>query len=57
MMSSDSIAELTSELESVINQEVMETGEKLLKEYQENKNPNSPFLLGFLTVLVPVFSR
>ena len=35
MMSSDSIAELTSELESVINQEVMETGEKLLKEYQE----------------------
>jgi GTPase Era involved in 16S rRNA processing len=35
MISSDSIAELTSELESVINQEVMETGEKLLKEYQE----------------------
>lgn len=35
MMSSDSIAELTSELESVINQEVMETGEKILTEYQE----------------------
>ena len=34
-LSSDSIAELTSELESVINQEVMETGERLLKEYQE----------------------
>ena len=35
MMSSDSIAELTTNLESVINQEVMETGEKLLKDYQE----------------------
>lgn len=35
MMSSDSIAELTSELESVINQEVMETGEHILIEYQE----------------------
>lgn len=35
IMSSDYIAELTSELESVINQEVMETGERLLKEYQE----------------------
>ncbi len=35
MMSSDSIAELTSELESVINQEVMETGERILTEYQE----------------------
>ena len=35
MMSSDSIAELTSELDSVINREVMDTGEKLLKEYQE----------------------
>lgn len=35
LMSSDSIGELTSELESVINQEVMETGEKLLEEYQE----------------------
>lgn len=35
MMSSDSIAELTSNLESVINQEVMETGERLLREYQE----------------------
>jgi len=34
-VSSDSIAELTTELESVINQEVMETGNKLLKEYQE----------------------
>ncbi len=33
--SSDSIAELTAELESVIRREVMETGEKLLKEYQE----------------------
>lgn len=35
MMSSDSIAELTSELDSVINREVMDTGEKLLMEYQE----------------------
>ncbi len=35
MMSSDYIAELTSELESVINQEVMETGERILTEYQE----------------------
>ena len=35
MMSSDYIAELTSELESVINHEVMETGERLLKEYQD----------------------
>lgn len=35
MMSSDYIAELTSELESVINREVMETGERLLKEYQD----------------------
>mgnify|MGYP004637836345 CR=1 FL=1 len=35
LMSSDAIAELTSELESVINQEVMETGEKILLEYQE----------------------
>lgn len=35
VMSSDYIAELTSELESVINQEVMETGERLLNEYQE----------------------
>ena len=35
MMSSDSIAELISELESVINQEVMETGEHILIEYQE----------------------
>lgn len=34
-MSSDYIAELTSELESVINQEVMETGERLLSEYQD----------------------
>lgn len=34
VMSSDYIAELTSELESVINQEVIETGEKLLSEYQ-----------------------
>lgn len=34
-LSSDSIAELTSELESVINQEIVETGEKLLLEYQE----------------------
>ena len=34
MMSSDAIAELTSELESVISQEVMETGEKILLEYQ-----------------------
>lgn len=35
LMSSDAIAELTSELESVINQEVMGTGEKILLEYQE----------------------
>lgn len=35
MMSSDHIAELTSELESVINLEVMETGERILTEYQE----------------------
>lgn len=35
MMSSDYIAKLTSELESVINQEVMETGERILTEYQE----------------------
>ena len=35
LMSSDAIAELTSELESVINQEVMETGERILLEYQE----------------------
>lgn len=34
MMSSDSIGELTAELESVINREVMETGERLLREYQ-----------------------
>lgn len=34
-MSSDAIAELTSELESVINQEVMGTGERILLEYQE----------------------
>lgn len=35
LMSSDAIAELTSELESVINQEVMGTGERILLEYQE----------------------
>lgn len=35
MMSSDYIAELTAELESTINKEVMETGEKVLGEYQE----------------------
>ena len=35
MMSSDYIAELTSELESAINREVMETGEQILTEYQE----------------------
>lgn len=34
-MCSDYIAEMTSELESVINHEVMETGERLLAEYQE----------------------
>lgn len=34
-MSSDSIAELIAELESVINHEVMEIGEKILMEYQE----------------------
>jgi len=35
VMSSDAIAEITTELDSVIHQEVMETGEKLLNEYQE----------------------
>lgn len=35
IMSSDGIAELTAELESSINQEVMETGERILTEYQE----------------------
>lgn len=35
LMSSDYIAELTSELESVINNEIMETGTKLLAEYQD----------------------
>lgn len=35
MMSSDYIAELTAELESVINQEVMETGECIFTDYQE----------------------
>lgn len=35
MMSSDCIAELTSELESVINREVMETGVWILAEYQK----------------------
>lgn len=34
-MSSDHIAELTSELESVINREVMEAGERILTDYQE----------------------
>ncbi|SCH43330.1 Predicted GTPase [uncultured Clostridium sp.] len=34
-MGSDYIAELTSELESIINKEVMETGERILTEYQE----------------------
>ena len=34
-MGSDYIAELTSELESVINKEVMETRERILTEYQE----------------------
>lgn len=33
--SSDSMAELTSELESVINREIVSTGERLLMEYQE----------------------
>lgn len=35
VVSSDCIAELTAELESKINQEVMETGKKILTEYQE----------------------
>ena len=35
MISSDSIAKLTSELESIINQEIVETGEQLLMEYQK----------------------
>ncbi len=34
-LSSDSVAEMTSELESVINSEVIETGKKILIEYQE----------------------
>ncbi len=34
-MSSDSIAEISSELESVIHHEVVDTGEKILMEYQE----------------------
>jgi hypothetical protein len=34
-VSSDGIAELTAELESAINKEVMETGERILAEYQE----------------------
>ena len=34
-MSSDYIAEMTSDLESAINQEIMETGSKILNEYQE----------------------
>ena len=33
--SSDAMAELTSELESVINSEIVNTGERLLMEYQE----------------------
>ncbi|MGN1248884.1 MAG: dynamin family protein, partial [Candidatus Spyradocola sp.] len=33
--SSDAMAELTSELESVINSEIVKTGERLLMEYQE----------------------
>lgn len=33
--SSDSVAELSSELDSVINQEIIETSEKLLQEYLE----------------------
>lgn len=37
-LSSDSIAELTSELESVINKEVIETGEQILFEYQKKLN-------------------
>lgn len=36
--SSDAIAELSSELESVINKEIIETGEKILFEYQEKLN-------------------
>lgn len=35
MMSSDNIAELSSELESAINHEVIETGKQILAEYQE----------------------
>jgi hypothetical protein len=34
-VSSDGIAELTAELESAVNKEVMETGERILAEYQE----------------------
>lgn len=35
IFSSDAMAELTSELESVINNEIVSTGERLLMEYQE----------------------
>lgn len=35
VLSSDSIAEMAAELESVINKEVIETGERILMEYQE----------------------
>lgn len=35
IMSSDQIAEMSSELESVINREVLKTSEQILKEYQE----------------------
>lgn len=34
-LSSDSMAELTSELEGMINQEIVDTGKRLLLEYQE----------------------
>lgn len=34
-MSSDAMAELTSELESTINHEIVSTGERLMKEYQD----------------------
>ena len=36
MRSSDCIAEMTSELESVINKEILETGQRILTEYQES---------------------
>ena len=53
--SSDALAELTSELESVINREIVSTGERLLMEYQEklskfDESTSSDEQLDFQTV-------